>query len=63
MKILFTSDLHGDLAGFRSYAQLLKGNEYDLGVIAGDMTDYNLTLAEIGKTPGVKKDDTPRRAI
>jgi Icc-related predicted phosphoesterase len=57
MKILFTSDLHADLDGFRRFADCLREGDYDVGVVAGDLGDYNLTLKEIGATPGVEEDD------
>ena len=57
MRILLTSDLHGDLGGFEKYSALLRTGHFDLGVVAGDLGDYNLTLREIGATPGVAEDD------
>jgi Icc-related predicted phosphoesterase len=57
MTILFTSDLHGDLQAVERYARLLGTGEFDVGVIAGDIGDYNVTLREIGETPGVQEDD------
>ena len=44
MKILFTSDLHGDMNAYAVYARLLRG--YDCGVLAGDLLEEFVTKAE-----------------
>jgi len=38
MRLLFTSDLHGLIPAFKRFAQLLRQDEYDLGIISGDLT-------------------------
>lgn len=57
MKILFTSDVHEDMSAFKRFTLLLKSNDYDIGVIAGDLMEYDLTLDEMQATPGIEKDD------
>jgi Icc-related predicted phosphoesterase len=37
MRLLFTSDLHGDEAAYRRFARILAEPGYDAGVVAGDM--------------------------
>jgi Icc-related predicted phosphoesterase len=41
MKILFTSDLHGNLEAFSRFSELLDRDEFDLGIISGDLMTYN----------------------
>ncbi len=53
MKILFTSDLHSNISLFRSYAKLLRQKDYDVGVIAGDLTDEMILCKE----DEIKKDN------
>jgi Icc-related predicted phosphoesterase len=57
MKILFSSDIHEDLNAFDRFAYLLKNSDYEIGIISGDLMEYDLTLKEIGSTPGVHSDD------
>lgn len=57
MKILFTSDVHENMDAFNSFSNHLISDDFDVGVIAGDLTEYDLTLKEISSTPGVEDDD------
>lgn len=57
MKILFTSDVHENMEAFQRFAYLLKSNSFDIGVIAGDLMEYDLTLKEMESTPGIQSDD------
>lgn len=57
MRILFTSDLHDDREAIARYAGILGSRDFDIGVVAGDIMEYDLTLERIGRTPGVRDDD------
>lgn len=41
MKILFTSDLHGHIGAITRFTEILSSNEYDIGIISGDIMTYN----------------------
>ena len=47
MKILFTADLHGEIAAFKKFVHILDSQEFDVGVIAGDLTDMFADQAEL----------------
>jgi Icc-related predicted phosphoesterase len=47
MKILFTSDLHGDLWAFERFGNLLARDGYDIGIIAGDLQDSQLSKQDV----------------
>lgn len=58
MKILFTSDLHGNLDAINDFAQKLK--DYDLGIIAGDIIDDGMPdneMQEMSISAGLTPDD------
>jgi Icc-related predicted phosphoesterase len=55
--LLFTSDLHGDREAFHRFARELARSPWDIGVIAGDLLDYDMRLQEIAATPGVDADE------
>jgi Icc-related predicted phosphoesterase len=57
MKILFTSDIHEDLVAYDRFVYLLKERNYDIGIISGDLMEYDLTIKEMESTPGVHSDD------
>ena len=46
MRILLTSDLHGVEDAFRSFSRAL-GSDYDVGVIAGDLLDDQLSETDL----------------
>ena len=41
MKILFSSDLHGNIEGYKRFVDILKNQEYSLGILSGDLTSYH----------------------
>jgi Icc-related predicted phosphoesterase len=41
MKILCTSDVHGDLSAYQAFIHILNYPEYAIGVIAGDLTGWH----------------------
>jgi len=47
MRILFTSDLHGRLTDIEKFANILKLEKYDIGVIAGDIIDDGIPNNEL----------------
>ena len=47
MRILFTSDLHGRLKDIENFANILKLEKYDIGVIAGDIIDDGIPTNEL----------------
>lgn len=57
MKILFTSDLHENMNAFESFSDHLINEEFDVGVISGDLGEYLFTLNDLRATPGVEEDD------
>ncbi len=44
MRILFTSDLHGDMSAYRAFADRLK--DFDLGILGGDLMEEFLPLED-----------------
>ncbi len=44
MKILFSSDLHGEIDAYKKFSKLLKS--YDCGVLAGDLMDEMISLRD-----------------
>ena len=44
MRILFTTDVHGDMDVYRAFAKMLK--KFDIGIIAGDLMEEFLPLEE-----------------
>ena len=54
MKILFSSDLHGDLNAYRRYTELLI--EHELGILAGDLLDEFLPIGD-AKRYGLIEED------
>jgi Icc-related predicted phosphoesterase len=57
VKILFTSDLHGQIAVYENFAKILKNLDYDLGIIAGDLIDDYLPSKQIMEFLGLKLDE------
>ena len=57
MKILFTSDLHGKIEAFESFTKALDSDDFDCGVIAGDLLDDGATNEEVMSLLGVTEDD------
>lgn len=57
MKILFTADLHGQEALFIKFATLLQNQEFDAGVIAGDLIDDNINVYEIRELLNISEED------
>jgi Icc-related predicted phosphoesterase len=49
MKALYTSDIHGDLDSWKAYAVALGRDEYDFGLLGGDLTDDGLTPEQIAE--------------
>jgi Icc-related predicted phosphoesterase len=47
MKILFTSDLHGDIQAYERFAEILESKDLDCGVIAGDLMDGHVSIGEV----------------
>jgi len=60
MKILFSSDLHGDKEAYIKFAQYLKN--YDCGVLAGDLLDEFITKTEAEKY-GLIDPDEPEELL
>ncbi len=56
MKILFTSDLHGDLEAFKAFTRILN-LDFDIGVISGDLLEDAVTLNIMKETLSVDEDD------
>lgn len=54
MKILFTSDLHGDTEAYAAFVRLLRG--HDCGIIAGDLLDEFIPMAD-ARAFGLVPDD------
>jgi Icc-related predicted phosphoesterase len=57
MRLLFTSDLHGDEAGYRLFAGTLAGSEFDAGVISGDMQYDDVPGPELVRLLGLTPED------
>ena len=57
VKILFTADLHSNEEAFRQFVRILDTNAYDCGVIAGDLTEGNVTKEEAIELLGITEDD------
>lgn len=60
MKILFTSDLHGLIPAFNEFSEKLKNEDYQFGVIAGDILDDGISdndLDEIYQLTELHPDD------
>lgn len=63
MKILFTADLHSNKEAFKGFIQILDAQDFDIGIIAGDLTEgvpfppeilmqrFNLTPKDFPITP------------
>lgn len=47
MRIRLTSDVHGDIPTIEAFSKLLSGDEFDMGVIAGDILDDGFTSEHI----------------
>ena len=57
LKILFTADLHSNEEAFRQFVRILDTDDYDCGVIAGDLTEDNVTKEEAIELLGITEDD------
>jgi Icc-related predicted phosphoesterase len=59
MKVLFTSDLHGLVEAYQRFALQLGMPEYDVGIIAGDLTTgfRPEEFESIRQTEGILEDD------
>ena len=57
MRLLFTSDVHGYGTAFRQFADLLRKDDYDCGVVAGDNNPDALSRDEIKARLGLTDDD------
>lgn len=57
MNILFTSDLHGDTEAYKNYAFTLENNDYDIGIIAGDLMDDYVSKKELIEYFNLAPDD------
>jgi Icc-related predicted phosphoesterase len=47
MRILFTSDIHGETKAFRRFAELLRNDDYNIGCISGDLMPYTESPLEV----------------
>lgn len=56
MKILFTSDLHGEIDTFKSFVRHLN-SDFDIGVISGDLLEDAVTLDVMKETLSLDEDD------
>lgn len=56
MKVLFSSDLHGDMDAYQSFSRLL--HRHDCGVLAGDLLDEFLPISD-AKRYGLFNDSEP----
>jgi len=41
MNILFTSDLHGYIAAYTRFSEILSNKKYDVGIISGDLVSFS----------------------
>lgn len=57
MRILFTSDLHSMELAFVHFANILRTQNFDCGIIAGDLLEDNVTPHEFIELLGVTEDD------
>ena len=57
MKILYTADLHSNEEAFRQFVRILDTDDYDCGVIAGDLMEDNVTKEEAIELLGITEDD------
>ena len=57
MKVLFSSDLHGMVAAFERFAEMLARPEFGVGVLAGDLKDDYVPKSEAIERFGLEPDD------
>lgn len=57
IQILCSSDIHGDISVFKSFARELKKKRYEFGVLAGDLIDEFPTLSEAAEYGIVDQSD------
>ncbi len=57
MKILFTADLHENIQAYNKYVSILDNNDYDIGIIAGDLMEDYVSKEEILKRFNLFPDD------
>ena len=57
MKILFTADLHSSLEAFRQFVRVLDTDDYDCGIIAGDLMDDGVTTEDMVRLLHLDDDD------
>lgn len=55
--VLFASDIHGKIDGFRQFARLLKKKKYEFGVLGGDLLDEWLPDELVMQLTGCTSDD------
>ena len=57
MRLLFTSDLHGNIPAYERFAELLASESYDLGILAGDLLEDMMTDEQIVELTGIDPDE------
>ena len=50
MRILFSSDLHGHIGAYKRFSELLSEEQFDLGILGGDLMSYSQDKEETERT-------------